>query len=100
MSEHLNCDAEGCSHVEQVSEITEDHVGMPCPVCGANLLTREDWEAWKPIQAVLRQAKAMAESSGALPDAAPPQGASVHVRHHGGKTTIELERPLPPKQLH
>lgn len=87
MSEHLKCDADGCGHIENVEAITEAHVGMPCPACGANLLTEEDWEAWKPFQALLA---AVEEVAGAQPD----HGESTEVRIglHGTKTTIEFDR--------
>jgi len=86
MSEHLNCDAEGCNHVEQVGTITEEMVGLPCPKCGANLLTAEDWEAWKPLQAIMQIAKA------ASPACSVDGGATIKVGLHGQKTSIEIER--------
>lgn len=49
MSEFLKCDAEGCDHVEDVAEITVDMVGKPCPKCGANLLTPEDWTFYSTV---------------------------------------------------
>ncbi len=88
MSEVLNCDAVDCSHVEAVGKITAEMVGMPCPECGANLLTAEDWEAWKPFSALF---SAIAASP--VPDA-PSEGDKVSVRVglHGAKTTIEFDR--------
>lgn len=87
MSEHLKCDADGCGHVEDVEAITEQHVGMACPACGANLLTEADWQAWKPIQALLAAVEGVAASQ-------PDQGerTAVRIGLHGAKTTIEFDR--------
>lgn len=87
MAEYLKCDAAGCNHVENVAAITEEMVDKPCPVCGANLLTREDWEAWKPFQALLSAVESIAGSQ-------PDQGdrTALRVGLHGAKTTIEIDR--------
>ena len=87
MSECLKCDADGCDHVQKVEVITADHVGMPCPICGANLLTEEDWQAWKPFQALLA---AVGKVAGGQSDQADRVG--VRVGLHGAKTTIEFDR--------
>ena len=101
MLEHLNCDAPGCGHVEQVSEITEAHVGMACPVCGANLLTREDWEGWQPIRAAMRAAEALSARLGLDQAGVCGEAVETRVRLHGGKTTIEIDRqPKPPGEMH
>ncbi|WP_052465768.1 zinc ribbon domain-containing protein [Phaeobacter sp. S60] len=88
MSEVLKCDAAGCGHVEQVMHITAEHVGMPCPKCGSNLLTRQDWEAWRPIQALM-----LAASS--LDSAGSGEKIELNVRVHGEKTSIEITKPKP-----
>ncbi|WP_422073918.1 hypothetical protein [Tranquillimonas rosea] len=88
MIEHLKCDAAGCDHVEDVDQITEDHVGMPCPKCGANLLTEEDWAEWKPMQALI---SAMERAGYARPDPGE-QTVAMRVGVHGKKTTIEIDR--------
>tara|TARA_R110000850_G_scaffold109178_1_gene221946 strand:+ start:689 stop:970 length:282 start_codon:yes stop_codon:yes gene_type:complete len=86
MNEVLNCDAKGCGHVEDVGEITADMVDTPCPVCGANLLTNEDWVAWQPYSAVLA----------AVTDMVGPEAAGekvdLRVSLHGLKTSIEIKR--------
>jgi hypothetical protein len=88
MREVLSCDADGCGHVEEIEEITAEHIGMPCPKCGANLLTQEDWEAWQPVRAMMAIMSAAAKSKG---DANSQVEVSVGL--HNGKTTIEIERP-------
>ena len=46
---YLKCDKEKCDYQETVSEILKKHVGKPCPKCGNNLLTKEDYEAYVNI---------------------------------------------------
>lgn len=40
----LKCDKKGCVHVEFHDDITSALIGKPCPHCGSNLLTQEDYE--------------------------------------------------------
>tara|TARA_R110000850_G_scaffold72801_2_gene159945 strand:+ start:2627 stop:2926 length:300 start_codon:yes stop_codon:yes gene_type:complete len=90
MNEVLDCDAVDCSHVEVVGKITAEMVGMPCPNCGSNLLTADDWEMWKPFSALLNAVRAI--GSDAPSDA---EKISVRVGLHGAKTTIEFDRETP-----
>lgn len=95
MSEVLNCDDVDCSHIEKVGKITTEMVGMPCPLCGSNLLTAEDWEAWKPFSALLG---AIRRESATAPDLGSEK-VSIRVGLHGAKTTIEFDRePDTPKE--
>lgn len=87
MSEYLKCDVEGCGHIEHLDAITEAHVGSKCPSCGANLLTHEDWVAWRPIQAIMKAAAAL---SAKMPDEEGDVQFNVSV--HGSRTTIEIDR--------
>lgn len=89
MNEHQNglflkCDADGCDHQEQVEDMTEDLIDKPCPKCGSNLLTREDFLQFVPIRAALAALDRMgfARMSGS---AGVKQ---VSVNHHNGTTTI------------
>lgn len=86
MTEVLNCDADGCGHVEPVARITAGHVGMPCPKCGESLLTEADWQAWKPIQALLLAAESAGQDSS-------DGKVELNVRLHGDKTTVEITKP-------
>ena len=89
MSEVLNCDADGCGHVESVGKITADMVNMPCPKCGANLLTEEDWQAWQPFSDLLGILNNVAD--GEATKAA--DAVTLKVGLHGKTTKIEIERP-------
>ena len=48
--EYLKCDALGCSHVELVDKVYEKYINMPCPVCGENLLTQEDYDDYLKVK--------------------------------------------------
>ena len=89
MQEVLNCDNPDCGHVEHVGEIREAHVDMPCPVCGENLLTREDWIGWKPYQAVMKASEELARKAGGQGGGAPTE---MRVGLHDGRTTITIDR--------
>lgn len=84
MSEVLNCDAQGCDHVESVGKITADMVGMPCPKCGANLLTEQDWRNWQPFSSLL-------PAISGIDGDEEEQKVNLRVGLHGSKVTIEIE---------
>lgn len=42
VGEYLKCDAPQCDHFE-MTPVTIDVVDKPCPKCGANLCTKEDF---------------------------------------------------------
>ena len=39
----LQCNSPGCKHVEFHKVLTQEHVNKPCPRCGANLMTPEEF---------------------------------------------------------
>ena len=66
----LKCDAPGCDHIEPVAAISPDLIGLPCPKCGASLLTEKDCADWlRAIQPGIDALKAL----GLLADA-PVEG--------------------------
>lgn len=81
----LKCDAPGCDHVENVPAITADHIGMACPKCGANLLTREDFSAFE-------QHTQMVDAINALAGDVDPGAARARVsfHHHAGDFNITI----------
>ncbi len=58
MSEFLKCDAAGCDHFEMTA-VTIDVVDKPCPKCGANLCTKEDFVLFKSLSAASEAATAV-----------------------------------------
>lgn len=45
----IKCDDPGCDYIDNESEIGDykDWINVPCPKCGASLLTEEDYQAVK-----------------------------------------------------
>lgn len=86
----LKCDAEGCDHQHEIKAMTEDLIGTPCPACGADLLTREDYEAGKNFEAL----KKLMQGLGVLmADDANPADAALQmtINPHKGATNIKIE---------
>lgn len=86
----LKCDAEGCDHQENHEVIGEDLVDKPCPKCGANLLTRRDFEDGRVMLAALRLLESAGLAKlGSDPGSAVPEGHElVTTRVHQGKIYI------------
>jgi hypothetical protein len=88
MREFLKCDADGCDHAEVVGRVTEDHVGAPCPLCGASLLTEVDWRGWQFVQAL---SSIVEGAVSALPDAdvaCHEDGGPMVINYHNGALMI------------
>ena len=56
---YLKCDAHACDHFEEIP-ITIDVVGKPCPKCGANLCTEQDFIDFSIVAAASRAAAEVA----------------------------------------
>jgi hypothetical protein len=81
MSHFLKCDA--CEHVEDVpGGITKDHIGKPCPSCGADLLTDRDYSRFITVMSILPGPQEY------KPDPEATVSAVVHV--HNGEITIRI----------
>lgn len=80
----LQCDAPACDHVEELAEITADLIGKPCPRCGANLLTEEDFIAGRAMLATL---EAVAE---VLPTSKSknPEYVRMSINPHAGEVNV------------
>lgn len=87
MFNQLICDAAACDHREDVEALTEDLIGKACPKCGADLLTREDFEAGKRMQAMIDLLKA----AGIAKDASEEGGTLMTVNPHAGGLNISLK---------
>lgn len=86
----LKCDAEGCDHKESVSEITADLIGKPCPKCGANLLTKDDFESGQNLVEVIN---AFNKIFGPVdvPEDAAKDALKVSLNPHNGGITIQVK---------
>jgi len=48
--EYLKCDTPSCDYLEMTPIVVED-IGKPCPKCGANLLTQDDFIDYRKMKA-------------------------------------------------
>ena len=89
MSEFLKCDNEACGIRHVVGTITEAMIGMPCPECGSDLLTKADWDfhlaAVRPGLAVM-----IALGLGEPADEDTPEEMRMTVQSHNGELRIKL----------
>jgi hypothetical protein len=53
--EYLKCDTPSCDHVE-MTPIVVENIGKPCPKCGANLLTPNDFIDFRKMKAGIKAA--------------------------------------------
>jgi len=60
MPYHLQCDKDDCRHTEDVEIIDETMIGKPCPKCGSNLLTKEDFIGFLAIYPKIQEMEAAA----------------------------------------
>lgn len=82
----LKCDAVGCDHVEEIEALTEDLIGKPCPKCGADLLTREDYTQGAALEAMMN---ALLKG---IPAVKPGPGiVQVNVGVHDGEFTMRVK---------
>jgi hypothetical protein len=68
---HLKCDAPACDYEEDtpLSADPTSYINKPCPKCGANLLTREDCDAYLKAYATIEAINAILEPI--LPESVP-----------------------------
>lgn len=50
----LHCDAPACGIDVTVEKIDENCIGRPCPSCGSDLLTREDFTRFQLMETAMR----------------------------------------------
>lgn len=90
MGMFLKCDAPTCDHQEMVADYGPHLIDKPCPICGANLLTKQDFEEAEPLRLLVKGLEALGLTSARGTD----QDAMVKVGQHAGKTTIEVVGPM------
>lgn len=94
--EFLKCDAPECDHFE-MTPVTIDIVDKPCPKCGANLCTKEDFITFRTYAAAQRSAQEVF-----LRDHPDAQATLVATNIHGSTMRCKVdpvigENPFPNK---
>lgn len=83
----LKCDA--CGHREPPAELHEGMIGRACPSCGANMLTREDYEAALGVMQAIEALNAIGSALGIGTEAPDENGKRITINHHNGKTQVD-----------
>lgn len=87
MTMNLICDEPTCDHKEDVGALSEDMIGKPCPKCGSDLLTRQDYEEGLKCQAVIGMLKA----AGLAKDPVDGEdGVKMSINPHAGTLNISV----------
>jgi hypothetical protein len=89
MANNLKCDADGCLHREHVEEYGPHLIDKPCPICGANLLTQEDFDGYEPIRVVIQALIDAGHASWSGEEIKSP--VSFSLNHHAGTTTTTIK---------
>ena len=85
----LMCDAPGCDHREDIDVFSEDLIGKPCPKCGANLLTKDDYDAALPVYAAMDMLEKAGFVKGATVDTSGEK-AQISFNIHDGAAHIKI----------
>ena len=88
MFNELVCDEATCDHREEIEALTEDLIGKECPKCGADLLTREDYEVGKRMQAAIDVLRDLGIAKGATEGGGD---VLMSVNPHAGELNISLK---------
>lgn len=86
MSEFLKCDAPGCDHRELVESIVASMIGKPCPVCGASLLTADDFAFY---ESRVKPAFELGLQIGLFQHANPGEDGAMSINWHDGELRMK-----------
>lgn len=89
---YLKCDSDGCDYRGDEPDYGAHLIGKPCPVCGANLLTQDDFEKAEPVRAMIQmlvKAGLAFDPSADISHLKDP--VQIRVNSHKGKTIIKTE---------
>lgn len=90
----IECDTDGCEFkfTQVTSDKLKEFIGHPCPDCGENLLTLEDYTHHKNLRNVIRVINWLCFPLTFLTRRKKVEDCStVNYHHHAGKTTINDE---------
>ena len=90
----IKCDAEDCDYTDDTANHTNYHewLNKPCPCCGSNLLTQEDYDAVKAIHELIDYINSNQSLVAAANASKDLNKASVKVSFNGsGIPTFDIE---------
>lgn len=90
----LRCDAPGCGYVTpDTKPFAKEMIGLPCPKCGASLLTERDYNAAERLLSVVDTINMIfGPIFGRVPSAKnAKEFETVKVGHHHGRWDIEFK---------
>ena len=89
----LKCDAPGCGYRDESVQVSEYEasIGRPCPLCGANLLTRGDYEITMAIMAIVASVNEAVGPVDAAPADTPRVAIAVEL-NGTGEVAFRLKR--------
>lgn len=82
----LKCDRPGCPHNESI-ELSPKLIGKPCPLCGADLLTAEDYAATVSQLELFAALNIVAKPHAG---AKLVEGSRISINPHAGVLNIEI----------
>lgn len=82
----LKCDEPNCNVEIDCPDYGPQYIDTPCPECGANLLTKEDFDDAEPMRLMF----AILEKAGLTKDSAAKDAVEVRFNQHNGKTALEF----------
>ena len=89
--EYLKCDTVGCSHQEVLDKIHSEYINKPCPICGENLLTLQDYQAFLKVKKSYQVLIDMGFLKYASIDETNNGTSLVNINPHDGKVIITLD---------
>jgi hypothetical protein len=93
----IQCDNPECDYLDLNVSVTDYHnwLNKPCPKCGENLLTQEDYDKVQAMLAIVNLVNQMD-----IPDDGEDIGVTMEVDVHNNKMTIiDIESPYDQKKI-
>ena len=87
---YLQCDAEGCGHIESIDSLTREMIGKPCPLCGADMLTEDDYQAGLKIEGMMDLMVSLGLATSE--ENATKDHVKVEINPRGGELNLKIKK--------